>query len=1226
MLNAEHEQVAKLIENSKLTSRMKTIIILVFLLQQWTGRTSASTTLKSWTTPRDSETRNIAFATDGISELQYQGTTTLAASDSPKAGTSTLKESIQATQTLPVAQNIRALETHPLIPQATSVPVTARNRTKSSADGEQGVMISSPGKLSNSIPKNGLLQNGILKTLQAAAVNKAPTKTYQSSSSTQKTDSKKSSFETTRGKNWCAYVHTRLLPTVAMENMDTVSGTRPCMWTAGACSVRYQLVTRPAYRMKHKIVTSLEWKCCPGFHGDQCQFTALTHQWQMPGSQAESSVVDNGGTARQQQPRTADPALTQKLNEQIYNQEVKLTVLQKKLSNISSAMTDVWNTLSSLEGKISDDDNKEEEFQSFFKGLKSKSINELIKDIVKEQVQELQSDMQETVAQLFKTVSSLSVELESTKEETKQLNETVSLITENTKKSAIEEESRPTVTDILDLKNHIEEMRKEITRAYDSSLKELQENHKSLENDLEHERSRSSIYYESLNKTLSKMRELHEQLLSGENMQEEKGVATEKSENENVTEHIIALQDKIRKQSLLMLQLYEEVSAQDCKINNLTMTLELQKDSNQKACEDKFLLCKNDFEKQLKCTQENMRVFNKTLSDVVFPMDDKIDKMNDQINDLCYDMEILQPFIEQGAPFSGTADSEHQNEVARVNQQLENLTAIINSLSSNVKELTKEQEVLRDEVQSHDQKFERRINECLMETEDGLNSTLTVINNAVDFIQDNYVLKETIYNIKDNSELHNDTVKKLDMVLALIPQLIQLNESFQMLISKTMRNQNVLKTIEVLSNISYGEPENNLQKTGASAYQVLNEIISKVNQYHQTISLLEDKQINSSQNEKNYDFRLYNIETQLSQIMANPSFLAKTKVDCKNAGEKEQAISLKIQALNSRIKALEARSIKLANTMPLLNKTVHGTQGLCQNVYVAIQKVNASVPQQIKAAQPNATTLQNGLKEFIVSVTETRTETLLSNFTLYMDKSLSDIISNIAKLQRQMKATVRKPALPKMSPMNITTALQGRSQRNTDSNFDPDEYLGCSSSPCNNGGTCINDRKSFVCACRHPFGGANCSVKMEDENSLAPDFSKGSYRYAPMVTFFVSHTYGMTTPGPIRFNNLYVNYGASYAPQSGKFHVPYLGVYVFKYTIESFSPVVSGYLVVDGIDKLAFHSENINSNMYSDRVITGDALLELNYGQKVWLRLATGSIPAKFPPVTTFGGYLLYRT
>lgn len=129
-----------------------------------------------------------------------------------------------------------------------------------------------------------------------------------------------------------------------------------------------------------------------------------------------------------------------------------------------------------------------------------------------------------------------------------------------------------------------------------------------------------------------------------------------------------------------------------------------------------------------------------------------------------------------------------------------------------------------------------------------------------------------------------------------------------------------------------------------------------------------------------------------------------------------------------------------------------------------------------------------------------------------------------------------------------------------------------------------------------------------------------------MVAFFVSHTHGMTAPGPILFNDLSVNYGASYNPRTGKFRIPYLGVYIFKYTIESFSAHISGFLVVDGVDKLRFESENPDNEIHCDRVLTGDALFELNYGQEVWMRLVKGAIPIKYPPVTTFSGFLLYRT
>ena len=66
--------------------------------------------------------------------------------------------------------------------------------------------------------------------------------------------------------------------------------------------------------------------------------------------------------------------------------------------------------------------------------------------------------------------------------------------------------------------------------------------------------------------------------------------------------------------------------------------------------------------------------------------------------------------------------------------------------------------------------------------------------------------------------------------------------------------------------------------------------------------------------------------------------------------------------------------------------------------------------------------------------------------------------------------------------------------------------------------------------------------------------------------------------------------------------------------------------VGDSLSSGEFESENGNSEIHCDRVLTGDALLELNYGQEVWLRLVKGTIPAKFPPATTFSGYLLYRT
>ncbi|NXW99671.1 MMRN1 protein, partial [Larus smithsonianus] len=1008
--------------------------------------------------------------------------------------------------------------------------------------------------------------------------------------------------------NWCAYVHTRLLPTVVVDNLETFSSGRakPCAWHIGSCAQRSQTTTHQAYRTKHKIVTSLEWKCCPGYSGQNCQPKAQEQQSLIHSNQAESSrTVGERTPGAPQDP--SEPALTQKMNEKISSQEMKLTFLQKKVDSIAAAMNDASKMLSSLEGKINE--NKGRDFQSFLKGLKSRSINELVKDIVREQFKVVQGEIQESMAQIFKTVSSLSDDLENTKELVKHLNETQ-------QKFAQEKDSVPTKLDILELKSHLVQMKEEITLTCDKPMKALQEKQKSLEDNLEHQQSRSVIYYESLNRTLAEMKDAHEQLLSAEQSSSQNIPSADK-----VTEYMFTLHEKVKKQGMMVLQIYDDLRIQDSKINNLSVALEIQRDSVLGVCDDMLSESRRDFQMQLTATQENVLVLNKSLSDLVLPLDNKMDKMNEQINDLCYDMEILQPLIEQGVPFSLTSEYEQKIQVEAINEKLENLTTVINRMSSEIKELSKTQEELRNDSQTYQELFESRVNECSMEIEDGLNKTMIVINSAIDSIQDNYVLKDTLRALRNETEVCCGRADKLDSLLAFIPQFQQLNESLRtLLIGKKYEFTSTVAPS--LSDLPFEKSDKSILHNLRSFFYILNETSSKVDNQQQDISRLEEKLFDSVEESRDHEVRLLSVESKISKFLANNCVsLKKTKAA---STEKEQVVSLQLQTLSSRIKALEAKSIRFSNSIPLLNKTAHEAWGLCQDTKSSIQKVNASIPVLIKLAQPDIPLLQRGLKELIESVLEIKAGAILTNLTQHVDMSVASAMNNITKLQKQVKPVMKKPAPAKKGAANVTMSLASRSQRNTDNTIDPGQYSACVSSPCQNGGTCINDRQTFICACRHPFGGVNCSTKLMNDNSL--NFSKGSYRYAPMVAFFASHTYGMTTPGPIKFNNLDVNYGASFAPATGKFHVPYLGVYVFEYTIESFSPRASGYLVVDGIDKLTFQAENINSNKYTDRVITGNALLELNYGQEVWLRLATGSIPAKYPPVTTFSGYLLYRT
>ncbi|KAM6205618.1 multimerin-1 [Sarcoramphus papa] len=1191
---------------------MKEIILLLLLLHLQSGSIGFNTPGNLWTTGQGGETQT------SHSDLTPSLTTTVGSSRSEIQAAEA-----SASQGPPFASSGKTLGMKAV--KRTSNPTTTTPASQSNGHSEgnsdkdkMGSSSSSKGTSLQSNARQVPLQQEVTASRDTATGNRSLKQSSPSTgitSTQQDANSKASSFETTRGKNWCAYVHTRLLPTVVVDNLETFSSGRakPCTWRIGSCAQRSQTTTHQAYRIKHKIVTSLEWKCCPGYSGQNCQPKAQEQQSLIHSNQAESSrTVSERTPGAPQDP--SGPALTQKMNEKISSQEMKLTFLQKNVDSIAAAMNDVSKMLSSLEGKINED--KGRNFQSFLKGLKSRSINELVKDIVREHFKVFQGEMQESMAQIFKTVSSLSDDLENTKELVKHLNETQ-------QKLAQEKDSGPTNLDILELKSHMVQMKEEMTLTCDKPMKALQEKQKSLEDNLEHQQSRSVIYYESLNRTLSEMKDAHEQLLSAEQSLSQNIPSADKVMEYNVTQYMFTLHEKVKKQGMMVLQIYDDLRVQDSKISNLSVALEVQRDSVLGVCDDMLSDSRRDFQTQLAATQENVLVLNKSLSDLVLPLDNKMDKMNEQINDLCYDMEILQPLIEQGVPFSLTSEYEQQLQAEGINEKLENLTTAINRMSSAIKELSKAQEGLKNESQAYQELFESRVKECSMEIEDGLNKTMIVINSAIDSIQDNYAQKDMLRALRSETEVCCGRAEKLDSLLAFIPQFQQLNESLRtLLIGKTYEFTS--QVAPSLSDLPYKESDKSILHNFRRVFYILNDTSSKVDNQQQDISRLEEKLFDSVEESKDHEVRLLNVESKISKFFTNNCVsLKKTKAA---PTEKEQVVSLQLQTLSSRIKALEAKSIRFSNSIPLLNKTAHEAWGLCQDTNSSIQKVNASIPVLIKLAQPDIPLLQRGLKELIESVLEIKAGTILTNLTQHVDISVANAMNNITKFQKQVKPVIKKPAPMKKGAANVTMSLASRSQRNADNTIDSGQHSACVSSPCQNGGTCINDRQSFICACRHPFGGVNCSTKLVNDNSLSVDFSKGSYRYAPMVAFFASHTYGMTTPGPIRFNNLDVNYGASFAPATGKFHVPYLGVYIFEYTIESFSPRASGYLVIDGIDKLTFQAENINSNKYTDRVITGNALLELNYGQEVWLRLATGSIPAKYPPVTTFSGYLLYRT
>ncbi|KAJ0047377.1 hypothetical protein NL108_006684, partial [Boleophthalmus pectinirostris] len=78
--------------------------------------------------------------------------------------------------------------------------------------------------------------------------------------------------------NWCQYTVSKTV-TCQVHNGTETSVQRvvqSCRWP-GPCSkvVSYRTVIRPSFKTAYKQVTALEWRCCPGFVGEECREECL---------------------------------------------------------------------------------------------------------------------------------------------------------------------------------------------------------------------------------------------------------------------------------------------------------------------------------------------------------------------------------------------------------------------------------------------------------------------------------------------------------------------------------------------------------------------------------------------------------------------------------------------------------------------------------------------------------------------------------------------------------------------------------------------------------------------------------------------------------------------------------------------------------------------------------------------------------------------------------------
>ncbi|KAM3913385.1 multimerin-2 isoform 2-T2 [Leptodactylus fuscus] len=78
---------------------------------------------------------------------------------------------------------------------------------------------------------------------------------------------------------WCSFVRNRIVTyaDVCKTEKYVIRSQQPCPQGTPDCQkTMYRVAQKPIYELKRKFVTSLEWKCCPGYTGSACDYAEVT--------------------------------------------------------------------------------------------------------------------------------------------------------------------------------------------------------------------------------------------------------------------------------------------------------------------------------------------------------------------------------------------------------------------------------------------------------------------------------------------------------------------------------------------------------------------------------------------------------------------------------------------------------------------------------------------------------------------------------------------------------------------------------------------------------------------------------------------------------------------------------------------------------------------------------------------------------------------------------------